>query len=270
MLPTLRLALRLSAAVCAVALSSAVAAQAIKLSTPGSLVYGTAGTFPPFQFVDNGNLIGFSIDHGEALAKKLGLKPQPVNMDFAGLIPALQAGRFDIINTAMRITEERKTQVDFIPYMRVGTNLVVRAGNPKKINSRADMCGSTAAVELGSTIEQMARDDAKRCTDAAKPAVTVLTFPGRNEANNAVRQGRADAFYDTTPAAVRAIQVAPEAFMIVGETFAFAENGIAVRKGDETLKAAIEKAQAALVAEGVYAALLKKHGFPPEVSIYNK
>ena len=54
------------------------------------------------------------------------------------------------------------------------------------------------AVELGSAIEQMARDDAKACEAQGKTTVTVLTFPGRNEATIAVRQGRADAFYDTT------------------------------------------------------------------------
>lgn len=242
-------------------------AQEPKLLAPGIVTYGTAATFPPFQYVENGTIIGFSVDHMEALAKKLGLKPQVVNMEFPGLIPALQSGRFDIINSAVRITEERKGQVDFIPYMRVGTNIVVRTGNPKGIKARADMCGKIAAVELGSAIEQMAREDAKSCEGQGKPTVTVLTFPGRNEATIAVRQGRADAFYDTTPAAVRATQVAPDAFAIVGDTFAFAENGIAVRKGDTAIKAMIEKAQAELVKDGTFAALLKKHGFPAELAL---
>jgi polar amino acid transport system substrate-binding protein len=65
-----------------------------------------------------------------------------------------------------------------------------------------------------------------------------------------VRQGRADVFYDTTPAAARAVQLAPDVFAIVGETFGFTENGIAVRKGDTAMKAAIDKAQAELVADG--------------------
>jgi polar amino acid transport system substrate-binding protein len=250
----------------ALAMHSAAMAEEPALVAPGTLTYGTAATYPPFQSVDGGQIVGFSVDHGEAIARKLGLKTAIVNLDFGGLIPALQARRFDIINSAMRVTEPRKEQVDFIPYMRIGTNIVVRAGNPKKVGSRTDVCGLNVAVELGSTIEAFAREDSEACTKAGKPPVNVMTFPGRQDASLAVRQSRADAFYDTTPAAVLALTQTGDSFQIVGETFGFTENGIALRKGDP-LKTMIEKAQAELVADGSYAALLEKYKFPKEVAV---
>jgi polar amino acid transport system substrate-binding protein len=96
-------------------------AQDSTLVAPGMLTYGTAATYPPFQSLEDGKIVGFSVEHGDALAAKLGLKTAIVNLDFGGLIPALQAKRFDIINSAMRVTDQRKEQVDFIPYMRIGT-----------------------------------------------------------------------------------------------------------------------------------------------------
>lgn len=246
--------------------SSSAMTEELALISPGILTYGTAATYPPFQSVNDGKIVGFSIDHGEAIARKLGLKTAIVNLDFGGLIPALQARRFDIINSAMRVTEPRKEQVDFIPYMRIGTNIVVRAGNPKNVNGRSDVCGLNVAVELGSTIESFAREDSENCVKAGKAPVNVMTFPGRQDASLAVRQSRADAFYDTTPAAVLALTQTADTFQIVGETFGFTENGIALRKGDP-LKAKIEQAQAELVADGSYAALLEKYKFPKEVAV---
>jgi polar amino acid transport system substrate-binding protein len=125
------------------------------------------------------------------------------------------------------------------------------------------------AVELGSTIETFAREDNDACVKVGKLPVNVMTFPGRQDASLAVKQSRADAFYDTTPAAVLALTRSADTFQIVGETFGFTENGIALRKGDP-MKAKIEKAQAELVADGSYDALLAKYKFPKEVSITSK
>ncbi|UPY38661.1 ABC transporter substrate-binding protein [Sediminicoccus sp. KRV36] len=237
------------------------------LVTPGTLSYGTAATYPPFQFLDEGRIIGFSVDYGEALSSLMGLRPAIMNMDFNGLIPALQARRFDIINSAMRITPERAQQVTLIPYMRIGSNIVVRAGNPRGINGRADVCGRSIAVELGSTMETYAREDDAACRAGGRPGPTVLTFPGRQDATIAVRQGRADAFYDTTPAAARAVALNPGIFAIAGETFGFTENGIALRREDAALATAVIAAMRQLVTNGTYARLLAKWNLPPEVSV---
>lgn len=265
----MRNTVRAIAATAFLALATHAEAESDAPVTPGTLTYGTAATYPPFQSVEDGKIAGFSVDHAEAIAAKLGLKTAIVNLDFGGLIPALQARRFDVINSAMRVTEQRKEQVDFIPYMRIGTNIIVRAGNPKNVSGRGDVCGLNVAVELGSTIEAFAREDNDNCVKAGKAAVNLMTFPGRQEAALAVRQSRADAFYDTTPAAVLALTRSPDSFQIVGETFGFTENGIALRKGDP-IKARIEKAQAELIADGSYDALLTKYKFPKEVAVTSR
>lgn len=235
----------------------------------GRLTYGTAATFAPFEFQKGGELAGFDIELGEAVAKKLGLKTNILNMEFKGLIPALQGKRIDIINSAMYINPQRAEQVDFIPYMRIGNEIVVRKGNPKNVKSRADLCGLRVAVTLGAIEETYARQDSKKCVDSGRPAVEVLTFPTAQDSALAVRQGRADVHFSATPGAVLLVAELPEVFEIAGQTFeANTLIGIAVRKGDAEMKRAIEEALKAVVKDGTYSALLKKYGLPATGSVF--
>src|SRR6266508_501536 len=82
------------------------------LINPGKLTYGAAAGFPPFEYLKDGTVIGFDIDLGTAVAEKLGLEPEMLNMAFDGLIPALKGKRIDILNSAMYIKKEREEQVD--------------------------------------------------------------------------------------------------------------------------------------------------------------
>ena len=147
----------LSWSVCSRSLAADLSAAT--LVEKGTLTYGVAATFAPFEFQKDGALTGFDIDMISLLGKKLGAEPKPMNMEFKGLIPALQSKRIDIINSGMYIRPEREEQVDFIPYLTVGNEIVVQAKNPKGIKSREDMCGVKIAVTLGGFQEKLARED---------------------------------------------------------------------------------------------------------------
>lgn len=235
----------------------------------GKLTYGTAATFRPFEYMVDGELVGFDIEFGKALAAAMGLEVAPLPMDFGGLIPALQAGRLDIINSAMYIKPERAEQVDFVPYMRVGNEIVVPKGNPNGVTSRADLCGSKVAVTLGGIQESYAREDDAACKAAGKDGVTVLTFPTAQDSALAVRAGRADAFFNSTPGATVQVTELPDVYEIAGDTFA-ADTliGFAVRKGDAEMKRAVEEALKIAVDSGAYAALIEKYGLPKNVSLF--
>ena len=84
----------------------------------GVLRVGMDLQYPPFEtFDDSGNPIGISVDVAQALADKLELELEVVNMDFSTLIPALETGDIDIVIASMSITQEREEKVDFTaPY----------------------------------------------------------------------------------------------------------------------------------------------------------
>jgi len=240
------------------------------LVTSGELTYGTAATFMPFEFIKDGKLSGFDIDLITALSKKLSLKPAPMSMEFKGLIPALQGKRLDIINSAMYINPARAEQVDFVPYLKIGSRVIVSKGNPEKITGRdLSLCGKNIAVTLGGIEESQARTDNQKCLDAKKPTITVLTFPSATDSAVAVAQKRADAEYLSTPGAVALLSEKGDTFETTGPEFeAETHIGFAVRKGDTQMKSLLESGLKDLVADGSYQKLIQKWQFPTSVSIF--
>ena len=82
-------------------------------STGEALVVGTNAAFPPFEYVEGKNIVGFDITMGQKIAKNADMKLEVVDMAFDSLIPALQSGTIDFIAAGMSVNEERKKNVDF-------------------------------------------------------------------------------------------------------------------------------------------------------------
>lgn len=251
--------------------ATAQSLEGVKLVEPGKLTYGVAASFMPFEYVVDGKLTGFDIDFIEEITKRLNLEPVAMNMEFKGLIPALIGGRIDIINSAMYINPARSEQVDFVPYLEIGNNVLVQAGNPKGITGRDDsICGKTIAVTLGGISESQARADNERCKGKGLGEVTVLTLPTAQDSALAVRQGRADANYESTPGAVMALSKMPGVFEIVGEPFEVnTQIGIAVPKGSERLQEILAAVIKSMVEDGSYDKLIAKWNLPPSVSLFD-
>mgnify|MGYP000374336138 FL=1 len=108
----MRILTHLAAAAVALATVSAAAQAQEKQWT--NVRIGVDATYPPFESVDAaGNFQGFSIDIANALCERMKVTCEFTNQDWEGIIPALQANKFDAIISSMSITEERKKQVDF-------------------------------------------------------------------------------------------------------------------------------------------------------------
>lgn len=262
-----RLAATLALAI--VATGSAYAQPVPALVAPGKLSYGVAATFAPFEYSQDGKLTGFDIEFIEAIGKALRLEPAPLNIEFKGLIPALQGKRVDVINSAMYINPARSEQVDFVPYMKIGQQIVVRKGNPVGIKGREDLCGRKVAVTLGGIQETYARQDSERCKGSGKPDVTVMTFPTAQDSGLSVRQGRADAYYESTAGVARMVGERSDAFEAVGPVFEFGTQiGIAVRKGDTAMAETIAAGIKQVAADGTYKRLMEKYNLPPEGTLF--
>lgn len=242
-----------------------------KLVEEGKLTYGVAATFPPFEYKDGTTLTGFDVDMGEALASSMGLQPSALDIDFDGLIPALNGGRVDLINSAMYMTPERAEQVDFIPYMVVGEALMVPAGNPLGITTLPDdLSGKTIAVTRGAIGETyMVAFNEQLAAKGLEP-MEIMALPTNQDALLAVTSGRADGFDTSTPGAAYTLTQQPDTFEIAGTFELGTEVGMAVRKGDADTKAALEAALTAFVESGAYADLLAKYNLPPESNFFAK
>lgn len=239
------------------------------LVSSGMLTYGTAATFPPFEYQEGGKDTGFDIEMGNALAGYMGLQPSILDVDFDGLIPALKGGRVDIINSAMYINDDRAAQVDFIPYAVIGEAMLVPKGNKYNIKKIPDdLAGRTIAVTRGAIGETYMNEFNAELSSAGKKPMTILSLPTNQDALLAVKSGRADGFDTSTPGAAYTLTKEPD--IEIAAIFKLGTKiGIAVAKGDTAMKESVTKALEKFVADGEYAKLLAKYNLPAETNIFN-
>lgn len=120
----------------------------------GTLLVGTDAGLAPFEFKDpkTDEIVGFDIDLINAIAKAVGDEAKIQNMQFAGLIPALQSNMVDVGAAAITITPERQKQVLFTdPYYDVGLVMVIQKKNADKFKTLKDMEGKRICAQIGST-----------------------------------------------------------------------------------------------------------------------
>jgi polar amino acid transport system substrate-binding protein len=243
-------------------------AQTLPLIDGGKLTWGMAATFPPFESMQDGKLVGFDVDMVEAMTAKMKLQSAPSPIDFKGLIPAILGSRIDTIISGMYINPERSQVVDFIPYLRVGNQLLVAKGNPSRIGGLDDLCGHRIVVPVGTVYEKEAQAHAAECQTGGKPALTVLSLTSTAVGALSIKEGRADVLIASTPTDAALIKESPDAFETAGPTF---ENntllGIGISKDKPALKDALDAAFKAIVADGTVTALIKKYGLPGDSAL---
>jgi len=218
----------------------------------GVMTFATDGAYPPMEMQDPknpGQYIGFDVDLGQAIAKKLGVKYEIKIVDWDGIIPGLTQYKYDVIMSSMNITDERSKSVDFIHYFDMGQLIVVKKGNPLKIGKLDDLKGKTIAVQISTTNEDVARK-----IEGAK-VKTFQTFP---DAMLEVANGRADATILDEPVARYYAKIDADKYEIVGQPFERAPVGIAVPKGEKELADAIQKALDGLHSDGTYDQIYSK------------
>ncbi|MGF1567398.1 MAG: transporter substrate-binding domain-containing protein [Nodosilinea sp.] len=157
----------------------------------GTLTMATSADYPPYESVDTSSgseeIVGFDVDIARYITEQLGYELEIVNMDFNGLIPALQANRADFVMAGMTPTEERLKNVDFSDiYYDAKQTIVFPAG--AGIASPADLGGKTVGVQLGSIQEGLAQDLAE-----ADSTIELAPLNRINEMIQELKSGRIDA-----------------------------------------------------------------------------
>ncbi|MED1601276.1 transporter substrate-binding domain-containing protein [Alkalihalophilus marmarensis] len=125
----------------------------------GTLIMATSADYPPYESVDleSGEIVGFDIDIANHIASELGYELEIQDVDFNGLIPAMEAGRADFVLAGMTPTEERKENVDFSDIYYEAQNLIV-SKEDQGLSAVEDLEGLTVGVQLGSIQEGEAED----------------------------------------------------------------------------------------------------------------
>lgn len=237
--------------------------------SPGRLSWGASPTFAPFEFQRDGQAVGFDVDMMAELARRSGLQSAMLGMDFAGIIPAVQSKRIDAAVSGMYITPAREEVLDFIPYLRIGDQMVVPSGNPGHLAGKDALCGRHIAVAVNTLYEKTAHSLSDACTAAGKPAIDVLAVGSSAVVALTLAQGRAEGAISSTSVIAAMMGNAPGTFEPLGEPFnTDSRLGIGVSKDDPALRDALTAALKAMQADGSYGAMLAKWGLPPSSTIF--
>jgi len=224
----------------------------------GVLNVGSDIAYAPFEFYQEGTEIedGLDIDIGRAIAEELGVEAEFLNTGWDGIIPALQTEDFDVIMSAMTITDERSEEIDFVAYISVGTGIVVPTGNPDNIQDLDDLCGLTVAVQVGTIQEQMLTEQNEVCDDP----VNIVTFDTNPLAVEDLRTGGSDANFSDFPVASEDAVQSEGELEVVEPQIDPEPYGVGIRKGSTELKDAIADAIQAIRDSGEYDQILAEWG----------
>lgn len=136
-------------------------ALAAPVEVPKKLTMATSADYPPYEFHDTSGgedkIVGFDIDIANFLAKDLGFELKINDVDFNGLLPALQSKRADFVMAGMTPTPERKKNAEFSNIYYNAKNTIV-ALKDKKLTKEADLKGKKVGVQLGTIQEKEAKE----------------------------------------------------------------------------------------------------------------
>jgi polar amino acid transport system substrate-binding protein len=223
-----------------------------------TLTVGAALPDPPFELIEGGKPAGFDIELTRLIAARLGrtsLVVRYVGSDFNGIFAGLATGAYACIASGTTITPERQRLADFCdPYVVSGQSLVVDAARHPDVRSTADLGGLTIGVQQGNTSEPVAN---QLVAEGKAARVKVYAYCDIGQALADLTTGGCDALMKL--ALVTAWLVRDRPRLRVVQTGITRELlGICVRRGDDSLRHAINEAQRALVEDGTLQRLVAK------------
>ena len=223
--------------------------------SPGLLRVGAAIPDPPFELMRDGAAVGLDIDLMKAICGELGLAWQLcryVGTDFEGIYDALDEGAWDCVASGATITPGRAAKADFCtPYLVSGQSLVCNIERTPGIRSIHDLKGAVIAVQRGNTSEPVVE---RLRSDGAVADVRLYPYDGIVAMLDDLEAGRIAAIMKLGPVMHWLTRDRPH-LRVVEEGITVEKIAISVRRGNDALRQAIERAQQNLVVNGTLARL---------------
>ncbi len=228
----------------------------------------------PNQFIKpDGSKDGLNVDMCGEIAKRMGDKIEWTNLAFSGLVPGLQAQRYDALCTAIFINPDRLKIMNMISYVQWGEGLMVPKGNPDGISCEAKigdsasyeacfdaLAGKTVSVAAGGTTNKHLVEQSDRIKAAGLEAIDIRAFDSNSEAIQAITSGQSEAAYLNDPQAAFFIAESGAPYEIAFAGFSANQLAIATLKNNTELAEAILAALKEMRADGSYDEIVKKWG----------
>jgi lysine/arginine/ornithine transport system substrate-binding protein len=234
----------------------AVSAGAAHAKDWTTVRFGVDASYAPFESkAPDGKLVGFDIDLGNEICKRLNAKCVWVEQDFDGMIPALKAKKFDGVLSSMTITPQREEQIAFSAKLfNTPTRLVAKKGT-NLVPTADSLKGKSVGVEQGTIQETYAKEN------WAPKGVNVVPYQNQDQVYADLLSGRLDAALQDEVQADLGFLKTPRGagFQFAGKEIPTGAAAIGLRKEDADLKGKIDKAIADMIKDGTYKKIEAKY-----------
>lgn len=202
-----------------------------------------------FYAEDNTTIVGLNPDLARAIGRVLDIPVVLHDVPLDGIIPGLQARRYDLTISSMSPTAKRLEALDMVRYGSWGSSVAVKARNPLGL-APDRLCGSKVAVQQGSIQESQRLPELDAATCRGEDPIEPVVLPSQNDALLQLDSGRVDAVFADSPVLAYARTQAPDSFEVIGELNR-SPITIGLPKGSD-LTPAVQAALRALMAGGSY------------------
>ncbi|KTR05241.1 ABC transporter substrate-binding protein [Aureimonas ureilytica] len=219
-LPRLRHAALFSVAIALLGPSQASAGLLDEVKAKGVLTVGTEARFPPFEFVENGEIVGYSADiMREVMAALPGVRFERLDLPWQGILPGLAAGRFDYVVTSVTATRERAAAYHLSVPVADATMAILKRKGDSEIAKPEDIAGKPVGSQAGSAQLAALQTLAGELEKAGTPVSGVTTYVDFSEAYADLAAGRIRAVVNSLPSLLEAARQRPDVFEVVQPTF---------------------------------------------------
>lgn len=207
-----------------------------KIKKDGKVTIATEAAYAPFEYMENGKIVGYGSDILEIMVKDMGVKMEQMDLPFQGILPGLDAKKYDIVATSIIATPERAKKYGLTNPIAEGTAAIIKRKGDTTIKTVEDVSGKKCGSQLNSGSGKSLKEFAEKIKANGKPAVSELkeytSFP---EATLELKNGRIDAVCQSLPALQVLMKNQPGVFELVGVIGDKRYISWAVRKEDKEL-----------------------------------
>jgi polar amino acid transport system substrate-binding protein len=186
-----------------------------RIKRDGRVVVGTEAAFPPFEFVQDGEIVGYGKDILDVVIAELGVELEQLDLPWQGILPGLLAGQFDFVATTVSINEERAQRYAYtVPIADGAPWFVKRVGDD--LDSEDDLAGLVVGTQLASSTEPIARALDERLTAEGQGFAELKLYTSFPDTYVALANGEIDAAMQALPPLAVLVQERPEIFELGG------------------------------------------------------
>jgi polar amino acid transport system substrate-binding protein len=240
------------------------------IKAKGEFVVGTEARFPPFEFIENGEIVGYASDILKLIMAEMpGVRLNQLDLPWQGILPGLAAKRFDYVVTSVTATKERNDAYHLSVPIADATIAVLKRKGDDTITKSEDLAGKVVGSQSGAAQLQATEAYNDKLKAAGTPMQEIRSYVDFNEAYADLGAGRISAVVNSIPNLLEAVKQRPDVFEVVKVDFGpkvyFSWAG---RKDDESksLNEFVDQQLAKLIESGKLAELQTKwFGGPMEL-----